>query len=89
MLPSKKRNVSYQMLQNVTKCYKMLVQYPLTEMTDGKNCLGKREDEDEGGPITEARKLEMKGQDKMGVCGKGGREKMGNDEISGGSGGET
>jgi hypothetical protein len=34
---------------------------------DGKNCLGKREDEDDGGgPITEARKLEMKGQEKIG-----------------------
>jgi len=34
---------------------------------DGKICLGKREDEDEGGgPITEARKLEMKGQEKIG-----------------------
>ena len=33
---------------------------------DGKNCLRKREDEDEGGAITEARKLEIKGQEKMG-----------------------
>ncbi len=33
---------------------------------NGKYYLGKREDEDEGGPITEARKLEMKGQEKMG-----------------------
>jgi hypothetical protein len=57
---------------------------------DGKNCLGKREDEDDGGgPITEARKLEMKGQEKMGGGGKSGGEKRGNEEISGGSGGKT
>ena len=32
---------------------------------DGKKCLGKRENEDdEGRPIMEARKLEMKGQEK-------------------------
>ena len=56
----------------------------------GKNCLGKREDEDDGGgPITEARKLEMRGQEKMGGCGKGGGEKLGNEEISGGPGGKS
>ncbi len=37
-----------------------------TRGDEGKNCLGKRGDEDEGGPITEARKLAIKGQEKMG-----------------------
>ncbi len=33
---------------------------------EGKNCSGKRGDEDEVEPITEAKKLAMKGQEKMG-----------------------